>query len=144
MSRPLRVSKPFLYLGLSCNVCRMCPFYIELSYQVIFLCSFPFYVYVYKMCVCVCICASMCVCVCECRYKGAMWRSEDNLSTLRETGSMIAHCCRQPMNSLNAFVPASRLCRCAGVTDARIHIWFHMASGDLSSSPQACSCKHSV
>lgn len=49
----------------------MYTFYIELYYQVIFLCSFPFYVYVYEMYMCVCMCACMCVCVCECRYKGA-------------------------------------------------------------------------
>ena len=42
-----------------------------------------------------------------------MRRSKDNLSTWREMELMIAHCCRwqarRPMNSLDAFVPASHL-----------------------------------
>lgn len=58
-------------------------FYIELSYRVIFLCSFPFYVYVYEMCMCMRMCARMYVCV-SVGTRVPMRRSKDNLSTLRD------------------------------------------------------------
>lgn len=73
---------------------------------------------------CVCACVHICVFVyVSVDTRLPMQRSENNLSTLRETVPMIAHCCRwqarRPVNSLDAFVPASHLS--VGVQGLQMH-----------------------